>query len=304
VRWLKRRQAPVDPGPGEGDMDTLQRLAHTHLGDELAARWLALLRPAVHLAAAGAGDPVVSRLGGLPHLPAEVEWPTWAGHGPLAFIAEIDLAALASVPVDIGLGLPEEGRLLAFYWDGSIDDGVEVIGPWDPDSFAGTRLVHVLSAREADQPHPAPAGLAAYAEVELSGRPELTEPGWEHPVVRRAFGYEGRDHAEWKQHPVMDDAFMDAVVEARPSGARHRIGGWASPVQGPVELEAAEMVGLRSGDGITDDEAVRWDLLLQVDSDDAAGVMWGDVGTLYWLTRDGRRPGDALATTSFTWQCS
>ena len=35
-----------------------------------------------------------------------------------------------------------------------------------------------------------------------------------------------------------------------------------------------------------------WRLLLQLDTDDAAGWMWGDVGTLYYAVRDSvQRPG-------------
>ena len=39
--------------------------------------------------------------------------------------------------------------------------------------------------------------------------------------------------------------------------------------------------------------ATEWRLLLQVDSDDNAGMMWGDVGRLYyWLRRDALDRGD------------
>ena len=58
------------------------------------------------------------------------------------------------------------------------------------------------------------------------------------------------------------------------------------------------------GDARLDNEARRWELLLQVDTDDELGMMWGDVGVLYWMARpDDLATGD-LSKISFTWQCS
>ncbi|BEL05272.1 DUF1963 domain-containing protein [Actinoplanes sichuanensis] len=54
--------------------------------------------------------PLVGRAGGLPRLPAGMEWPS-SGHDPLPFIAEIDCAALPRVG---GLPLPADGTLLFF----------------------------------------------------------------------------------------------------------------------------------------------------------------------------------------------
>ena len=51
--------------------------------------------------------------------------------------------------------------------------------------------------------------------------------------------------------------------------------------------------GLYCGDGIgyqdprkedLERTATDWQLLLQIDSDDNAGMMWGDVGRIYYLT--------------------
>ena len=47
------------------------------------------------------------------------------------------------------------------------------------------------------------------------------------------------------------------------------------------------------------EDASRWQLLLQVGSDDDADMMWGDVGQLYFLVDDAGEPEEAL----FTWQC-
>ncbi|MET7902172.1 DUF1963 domain-containing protein [Streptomyces sp. NPDC005355] len=74
--------------------DALHTLAHAHLPADIAGRWTGLLRPAAHLRRAGATDPVVGRLGGLPRLPEGMEWPVWEGHGPLSLVAAVDSPTL------------------------------------------------------------------------------------------------------------------------------------------------------------------------------------------------------------------
>ena len=84
----------------------------------------------------------------------------------------------------------------------------------------------------------------------------------------------------------------------------HHLGGWAAPVQGPVELEAAETRLRRARfDKLHHAEAARWRPLLQIDSDDAAGTSWGDEGCLYWLVRTDGRAVPTEEDIAFTWQC-
>ena len=77
----------------------------------------------------------------------------------------------------------------------------------------------------------------------------------------------------------------------------HLLGGWPEPGQGPVE---GEVEAWTSPDR-SDEALSRWVALLQVDSDEAAAMTWGDAGVLYWLTRGGRDGG--LGEVAFTWQC-
>ncbi|MEV6758539.1 hypothetical protein [Streptomyces sp. NPDC051214] len=53
-----------------GSIEALSTLAHRHLPSDVAERWVSLFRPGVRLEAAAGADPVVGRLGGLPHLPS------------------------------------------------------------------------------------------------------------------------------------------------------------------------------------------------------------------------------------------
>lgn len=80
----------------------------------------------------------------------------------------------------------------------------------------------------------------------------------------------------------------------------------ADPVQGPVEFEASEAAtGAPVGEGSTTEEeaALRWQLLLQIDSDEDAEMMWGDCGMLYWMTDADEGQPITTERTSFTWQC-
>lgn len=75
----------------------------------------------------------------------------------------------------------------------------------------------------------------------------------------------------------------------------HRLLGHADPVQGDMQLECQLVAnGVYCGDasGYRDPRAPQfrsgaadWRLLLQVDSQDDAGMMWGDVGRLYYWIR-------------------
>ncbi|MEV7401608.1 DUF1963 domain-containing protein [Streptomyces sp. NPDC091267] len=52
------------------------------------------------------------------------------------------------------------------------------------------------------------------------------------------------------------------------------------------------------------EEAAGWVLLAQLASDAAADMMWGDVGTLYWLIRPQDLRDRRFDRAMFTWQCS
>ncbi len=77
---------------------------------------------------------------------------------------------------------------------------------------------------------------------------------------------------------------------------KSRVLGYPDPIQGEMSLECQlASNGLYCGDasGYQDPRraaleagARDWRLLLQVDSEDDAGMMWGDVGRLYyWIRR-------------------
>src|SRR5207248_292431 len=79
-----------------------------------------------------------------------------------------------------------------------------------------------------------------------------------------------------------------------PSGARvHRVGGHADVIQGELCLQAQLVShGIYCGDGGgykkgrkqgLDAGSDDWRLLMQIDSEERCGMIWGDLGRLYFM---------------------
>nr|WSW68729.1 YwqG family protein [Streptomyces sp. NBC_00995] len=284
-----------------GSRQALRSLALQHLTPADAEKWTGLLRPGARLAAAAGSGDAAGRLGGLPTLPATAEWPEWEGHGPLSLIASIDCARLPSAALDIDL--PAAGTLLFFYFDGQLDDGDALVLAEDRESWAGARVLYVPADEKAAE-REAPAGLTPYPVVPLTARAEMTATEPWHPRVRDTFA-PGAPMGNRYDHPVCSREFLDALSDF-DNEVGHRIGGHAHSVQNPVEIEIAEAV--LDGEVSWDDprmseEAGGWVLLAQFDSEDAADMMWGDAGALYWLIRPEDLAARRFERAMFTWQC-
>ena len=80
-----------------------------------------------------------------------------------------------------------------------------------------------------------------------------------------------------------------------PDHIGHQIGGWPVLQQGPIWRECdlvsqgyplgTSSSGEKPSGPTFGTPKLIWQLLLQVESDDAAGWMWGDVGALYYTVR-------------------
>jgi len=244
----------------------------------------------------GAGSPAVgaTRLGGTPDLPEETTWPGFRAR-PLSFLAQINLVHTGSLDHD-GM-LPDSG-LLSFFYDAQQT-------PWgfDPaDSGAwavlftprGERLVH----------RPTPEGLSGqgtFKPCALRGEVQVSYAPWESAEVE-TLGLS------------RDELFAYGEVIGGDDGTIHRLLGHPDPVQGDMQLECQLVTnGLYCGDdtGYEDPRAaalapgaVEWRLLLQIDSDDQAGMMWGDLGRLYYWIRKEDLAAQAWDATWLILQCT
>lgn len=272
-----------------------------------------------------------TRLGGVPDVPEGFRWPTrrrtrvrYGAHieagAPLAFVAQINLAELP--PIDEAEPqLPAHGMLWFFYdarfltFDAEDADGFHVVyseaGPDDLRRAEARALVGedpfevfdpVVLAPRAELSLP-----SAYADPER-GLPIMDEDELEtyHELVER------RDLRGAEAHASTDDEGLPTLPPPV-----HRVLGWPHLIQGDnmeAECEAstrrgrgvlgrlggavrsATLGGSREDEGRAFERTARdsWRLLLQVDSDEAAGMMWGDAGMLYFWIRD-----DDLAARRF-----
>jgi len=242
-----------------------------------------LVRPAVQLTTrkVPAAELAIgqSRIGGVPDLPAGYRWPEYKGKH-LAFIAEVNLGEVARVMP--GGPLPKQGHLWFFYaWD-------QEHWGFDPKD-AGSAVVHYEAdaqlARRAlpgDIPDQGRFGACA---VTFTAYGDIPDGGDERNPTRKS-----------------DDATQDRYGEMRGRVASagptsHKLLGYPEPIQNPMEIECAMTSnGVYMGDAVRREDDPRfkklaaakydWKLLMQVDSDDAANMMWGDVGRLYFWIRD------------------
>ena len=219
---------------------------------------------------------------------------------PLQFIAQINLAEIWAAGTLEG-DLPSSGLLSIFY---------DVAGdPWGfkPEDRAGFQILfHEQNSEELtrrDVPHEL-TSLERYRPfTPLSCKPHEAIA----PVPREAQAYQKLGLStkmddlfhEWR----FDDENCVLASEDGEKSSCHRVEGWPTPVQNGMETECALVTaGHDTGDGkaYTDPDTVSiretatdWQLLLQIGSDEKAGIMWGDSGQLYvWIRREDLRDSD------------
>jgi uncharacterized protein YwqG len=279
----------VEQVRGVMDESPRERLIAAGLAETLADKLSALAQEAVRFttqpAAEGTGAAVgVSRLGGAPDLPEGFAWPLWKQR-PLTFLGQLNLGDVSRF--SCCAPLPQSGILSLFY-----DPEQEAWG-FDPRD-RGSWLVHyepnITVLRST--PSQGEASVAPFVPCSLSPVEVLTLPEPDSLAVEDLdLSSQDRD----RYYGVLDAWHEDWVDEPK-----HQLLGHPSAIQGEMQLECQLVTnGLFCGDpsGYEDPRAAslrpgarEWRLLLQLDSDDHAEMMWGDAGRLYfWLTQDALR---------------
>jgi len=212
-----------------------------------------------------------SKLGGQPDLPAGLAWPAWKGT-PLGLVAQIHLDEVHAYPA--AQVLPSSGWLYFFY------DGRQQAFGDKPDDKGAWQVLY--AAGGALQRQTAPAGLPAesrYKACAVTFAPQATLPQ-NPPVFLPKLDWTSDEQTKYED--LLEQHFSDR------SAPRHRLLGHTDEIQDDMHQQAQLL-----SHGVADDQDPRaaglaagtldWQLLLQVDSDDQAGMRWGSAGRLYFL---------------------
>jgi uncharacterized protein YwqG len=241
----------------------------------------ALACPSLRLLATPVEDrqPVgTSRLGGQPDLPAGFPWPEWKDR-PMSFLAQICLEDIAGfAPAE---ALPSSGLLSFFY-----DSRQETYGA-SPDDRGGWAVSFFEPAIQLSLA-PFPDGLPREARFKPLGLKYHRE--WTLPVDPRQAkpGLELSDSEQRAYENLLRDFFGPGDRKI----PHHRMFGWPDQLQDDMQLQAALAANnIRDRHDPREKEAAqtksRWVLLLQVDSDERAGMRWGSYGMIYdWIEEE------------------
>ncbi|HEX7887199.1 MAG TPA: YwqG family protein [Phenylobacterium sp.] len=235
--------------------------------DRLLRRMRLLARPSLLLVPAQ--EPGFSKLGGDPELTDGVKWPVDAGR-PRSFIAQIDLSAFRAHGGPEWL--PHEGRLYAFV---------------DEDRNGFSDLVRMLYSLDPPGPRasPPPGVGKTFAERRVAFETYSSIP---------SLDWLGIDLSEVDVSPEELDELSDAPDKPFGDELQHRIGGYPSEIQDERMSISCELTrrGLpleHEGTEVTpaiERASKQWRLLLQIDSDPALSMNWGDGGRLYVFVRE------------------
>ena len=265
--------SPVPAGAVErpATIDDVRRLCAELDRDAWADEAASLARPSIRLTQSDEGR---SWLGGAPIAPSPFEWPSWDGE-KLTFLAHLRLDEMPQS------ALPRDGALLVFF---ALDLGPSGLKPSDADAC---RVVHVPdgTGNRVDREHGLP-------EVSVTTSVELTLP-----VEPASFELDAWELETWTDLRERLALFQGVELEERSADyhALHRMLGYPDTFADGMELDAQLL-----SHGIDLEEepyahprydelasgATEWRLLLQLSSDDEAGIALGYYERLFVWIRD------------------
>jgi len=213
-------------------MEAVASVGLNEFAEEIEAQILPSIRisyPPVNRASSAIGQ---SRIGGLPDLPAGVEWPTASSYDhqhfdrvdSLLFLAQINLADVAAHDIE-GL-LPHSGLLLFFAanWVNVLSDYGNSDGLWKVIYAPDLSTLQTASPPELpdglmddeDYSYTAPTGHV-FRPSSLEFSVEMTIPqAFEHPMVQRMRSTDKDNEAFWELKGLLYPEMQDDIPSNHP----------------------------------------------------------------------------------------
>jgi uncharacterized protein YwqG len=262
----------------------------------IAPQLLALTKESFRIRSIPTADELIpvggSKLGGWPDLQNDLAWPKWKDV-PLSFVAQINLT---EVPEN---SLLARTGLLSFFYD----TGQTAWG-FDPNHKEGFRVLYFPEIsglnRIVGPEKSSPSGLLQKLQNLTAKKPHQVSA---FPSCQLSFSSFlslpescPEDISDLLLDLDDDEIYFKFLDNYRGEGPEHQLLGWPHPIQGEMESECQSTLDKTyprdsGGDRDSYRQALKaqssdWILLLQIDSDDKAGMMWGDLGMLYfWIRR-------------------
>jgi uncharacterized protein YwqG len=234
-----------------------------------------------------------SKIGGQPDLPQNQTWFKEDNGKSLSFLAQINLNETNQF--DSANQLPSSGLIYFFY---SAEQEAWGFDPKDKDKFKVFYFDgDITDIRRRDFPRDLPEH-SRFKACKMSFANSVSAPNWESEAM----------------NGILSDEEQDAYIDLTVDGEITKLLGHSDNIQGTMEEECQLVTnGLYCGDpsGYNDPRAEelkkgadKWILLFQIDSIDKAGMMWGDVGRVYfWIKREDLEKRD-FGKCWFVLQCS
>ncbi len=230
-----------------------------------------------------------SKIGGRPDLTKEVEWPKQNNGKHLTFLAQINLTELNNDEID----LPKEGLIYFFY-----SEDQEFWG-YSKENANDFRTIYIANPKKL-QRREIPSTLnivkgGMYKPCKLKFTNSYSLPNWEHEFVSEQF------------KDIDNDPYIDI---SSSSEYITKLFGHSINIQGTMEYEC-EMVDRgydwnnipeKEKEDIKENQ-YNWKLLFQLDSENEAQMMWGDVGKLYFWIKESDLKENRFDRTWLILQC-
>ena len=233
-----------------------------------------------------------SKFLGLPYLPTTESYPIDSFGSPMLLLAQLNFSEIPELP-----GYPRQGILQIFV---SASEDVGHLYGADLSSFESMQVQKGFQLR-----YYAPSQLEQPCIIDFEFLRDLFADKslclpleWECELTFAAsHSIPSPDDYRFAKQMGEDffENFGDKADELRESywqefsGQGHRVGGYAYFTQEDPRLSAPE--------------GEEWLLLLQIDSDDAAGIMWGDVGVAGFFIRPEDLARHDFSRVVYSWDC-